>query len=197
MDYWVKPAVLENEVVRLEPIEARHSTDLANSARDGELWRLWYTFVPSPDTIDAFIEDAIQQQEACRAVVFAVCLKSTGEIVGSTRYLNIDHANHRLEIGYTWYAKSHQRTAVNTNCKHLLLSHAFEDLGAIAVEFRTHWMNHQSRLAIERLGAKQDGVLRNHTRTPDGLIRDTVVFSITDAEWPAVRKNLLFRLGRT
>ena len=197
MEYWAKPVVLENDVVRLEPLEPRHSAGLAASTSDGELWKLWYTSVPTPDGIDAFIEDAMQQQEAGRALVFVVLLKSNKEIVGSTRYLNIDHVNHRLEIGHTWYAKSHQRTAVNTNCKHLLLSHAFEELGAIAVEFRTHWMNHQSRAAIERLGAKQDGVLRNHMRTADGLTRDTVVFSIIDSEWPTVRKNLLFRLGRS
>lgn len=194
MQAWVKPVTLESELVRLEPLGPQHRSGLAESVVDGELWKLWYTFVPSPADIDSFIDDAVRRQDAASALVFAVCLKSTGEVVGSTRYLNIDDANRRLEIGHTWYAKRHQRTAVNTHCKYLMLTHAFEELGAIAVEFRTHWMNLRSRRAIERLGAKQDGVLRNHMRGPDGTLRDTVVFSIIESEWPTVRRKLLFHL---
>jgi RimJ/RimL family protein N-acetyltransferase len=126
---------------------------------------------------------------------FIVRDKESNKIVGCTRYFNVDEVNHRLEIGYTWYAESVQRTSVNTECKYLLLSHAFEKLDAIAVEFRTHWHNHKSRAAIARLGAKQDGVLRNHQRSADGIYRDTVVFSIINLEWPAVKKSLEFKLN--
>jgi RimJ/RimL family protein N-acetyltransferase len=135
-------------------------------------------------------------RERLGAMPFAVRHNTTGNVVGCTRYFNVDAANRRLEIGHTWYSKSVQRTAVNTECKLLLLTHAFEVLGCIAVEFRTHWFNHASRVAIERLGAKQDGVLRNHQLLPDGPRRDTVVFSIIDGEWPAVRRHLKFLLDR-
>jgi RimJ/RimL family protein N-acetyltransferase len=131
------------------------------------------------------------------AMPFVVRDNATGEIVGSTRYFNVDAANRRLEIGHTWYAKRAQRTAINTECKLLLLTHAFETLGCIAVEFRTHWFNHASRVAIERLGAKQDGVLRNHQLMPDGSRRDTVVFSIVDGEWLAAKAHLEFLLQRS
>ena len=127
---------------------------------------------------------------------FVVREKATNKIIGSTRYCNTDEVHQRVEIGYTWYSQSYQRTAMNTECKYLLLSHAFEKLDAIAVEFRTHWHNHKSRAAIARLGAKQDGVLRNHQKSPDGIYRDTVVFSIINLEWPAVKRSLLFKLSK-
>ena len=135
-------------------------------------------------------------RERLGAMPFAVFDNASGDIVGSTRYFNVDAANRRLEIGHTWYAKRAQRSPINTECKLLLLTHAFESLNCIAVEFRTHWFNQQSRAAIARLGAKQDGVLRNHQLMPDGSRRDTVVFSILDSEWPAVRAHLNFLLGR-
>jgi RimJ/RimL family protein N-acetyltransferase len=135
-------------------------------------------------------------RERLGAMPFAVRQNATGDIIGCTRYFNVDAANRRLEIGHTWYSKRAQRTAINTECKLLLLTHAFDVLRCIAVEFRTHWFNHASRAAIERLGAKQDGVLRNHQLMPDGSKRDTVVFSIIDGEWPAVRQHLKFLLDR-
>lgn len=164
------------------------------AASDGRLWELWYTTVPSISTIDQYIETALKEQASQKALPFVVVEKSTNTIVGSTRFLNIETENRRLEIGSTWYAKRVQRTGVNTECKFLLLQHAFEMLNCIAVEFRTHWHNHQSRNAIERLGAKQDGVLRNHKIIGDGLIRDTVVFSILNTEWPSVKQSLRFKL---
>lgn len=190
MKKWATRVTLENDLIRLEPMEAQHKAGLIESVSDGNLWELWYTSVPSPPEMDAFIENAVSARKSGDAIVFVVRLRSTDEIVGSTRYMNIDHINRRLEIGYTWYAGRHQRTAVNTNCKLLLLTHAFEALEAIAVEFRTHSMNQRSRAAIERLGARQDGVLRNHMQLPDGTFRDTAVFSIINSEWPAVRRNL-------
>ena len=191
-----QPLVLEGEHVRLEPLEPGHAAGLAEATRDGELWNLWVTAVPSPDALPGWIDTALAQQRAGRALPFAVRRLRDGRLVGSTRYMNIEEQHRRLEIGTTWYARSVQRTGLNTECKTLLLRHAFEALGCIAVEFRTHWFNHASREAIARLGAKQDGVLRNHQRLPDGSLRDTVVFSITDTEWPAVRRHLSVRQTR-
>ncbi len=191
-----QPLVLEGEHVRLEPLERGHAAGLAEATRDGELWNLWVTAVPSPDALPGWIDTALAQQRAGRALPFAVRRLRDGRLVGSTRYMNIEEQQRRLEIGTTWYARSVQRTGLNTECKALLLRHAFEALGCIAVEFRTHWFNHASREAIARLGAKQDGVLRNHQRLPDGSLRDTVVFSITDTEWPAVRRHLSVRQTR-
>jgi RimJ/RimL family protein N-acetyltransferase len=187
---------LEGEHATLEPLEAKHEAALADAAADGELWRLWYTSVAPPDRIGDYIARALDMRERLGAMPFAVRQNATRDIVGCTRYFNVDAANRRLEIGHTWYSKRVQRTAINTECKLLLLTHAFEVLGCIAVEFRTHWFNHASRVAIERLGAKQDGVLRNHQLMPDGSRRDTVVFSIIDGEWPAVRRHLKFQLDR-
>jgi RimJ/RimL family protein N-acetyltransferase len=181
---------------RLEPLRPSHLEGLQAATRDGELWRLWYTSVAEPDRIGDYIARALDMRERLGAMPFAVRQNTTGDIVGCTRYFNVDAANRRLEIGHTWYSKRVQRTAINTECKLLLLTHAFEVLGCIAVEFRTHWFNHASRVAIERLGAKQDGVLRNHQLLPDGSKRDTVVFSIIDGEWPAVRRHLKFQLDR-
>jgi RimJ/RimL family protein N-acetyltransferase len=152
--------------------------------------------VPSPEATPAWLEKALDMREHAGAMPFVVRDNATGDIVGSTRYFNVDAANRRLEIGHTWYAKRAQRTAINSECKLLLLTHAFETLHCIAVEFRTHWFNHASRAAILRLGAKQDGVLRNHQLMPDGSRRDTVVYSILDSEWAAVKSHLRFLLER-
>jgi len=187
---------LEGEQVRLEPLATAHTQGLSEAIQDGELHRLWYTLVPSPEQVPAWIEASLQAQQAGKAVPFAVRRRRDGRIVGSTRYMNIEPTQRRLEIGTTFYAASVQRSGLNTECKRLLLSHAFEALRCIAVEFRTHWFNHRSREAIARLGAKQDGVLRKHQQLADGSFRDTVVFSITDDEWPAVRNHLTFRQTR-
>ena len=193
---FIEPVTLKGAHATLEPLEAGHAAALRDAAADGELWRLWYTSVAPPDQIGDYIARALDMRERLGAMPFAVRQNATGEVVGCTRYFNVDGANRRLEIGHTWYSKRAQRTAINTECKLLLLTHAFEVLRCIAVEFRTHWFNHASRIAIERLGAKQDGVLRNHQLLPDGSKRDTVVFSIIDGEWPAVRRHLKFLLDR-
>ena len=191
---FIEPLTLRGQVATLEPLAREHETALAKAAADGELWQLWYTTVAHPDKMADYIAMALDQRAKLDAMPFVVRENATGDIVGCTRYFNVDVANRRLEIGHTWYAKRVQRTGVNTECKLLLLSHAFEKLRCIAVEFRTHWFNHASRTAIARLGAKQDGVLRNHALMPDGTKRDTVVFSIIDNEWPAVRQHLRFQL---
>jgi len=196
MSRWIEPVTLEGEHVRLVPLTAGHEQALTAAASDGELWKLWYTFVPSPDKTRGYIDTALDMRERLGALAFAVIDAKTGDVVGSTRYFNVDEANRRLEIGHTWYARRVQKTALNTEAKLLLLTHAFEKLDAIAVEFRTHFMNHSSRAAIARLGAKQDGILRNHQIGRDGVLRDTVVFSIIQSEWPAVRANLTYRLDR-
>jgi RimJ/RimL family protein N-acetyltransferase len=193
-DRWIKPLTLSGQHVTLEPLEVEHAAALADAARDGMLWKLWFTTVPSPEQSDEYVYKAVAARENGGALAFVVRDNRSAKLIGSTRYCNVDETNQRLEIGYTWYAKQAQRTAVNTECKFLLLRHAFEQLGAIAVEFRTHWHNHRSRDAILRLGAKQDGVLRHHQQTADGAFRDTVVFSIIGPEWPAVKKSLLFKL---
>ena len=193
---FIEPVTLKGEHATLEPLEAKHEAALRGAAADGELWRLWYTSVAPPDRIGEYIARALDMRERLGAMPFAVRQNATGEVVGCTRYFNVDATNRRLEIGHTWYSKRVQRTAINTECKLLLLTHAFDVLRCIAVEFRTHWFNHASRVAIERLGAKQDGVLRSHQLMPDGSKRDTVVFSIIDGEWPAVRQHLKFQLDR-
>ena len=168
---------------------------MQEAARDGELWNLWFTSVPHPELTLPYVEQALVLRDQGKAVPFVV-RDANGVVVGSTRYGNIESDHKRLEIGWTWYAARVQRTALNSEAKLLLLSNAFETLGAIAVEFRTNWFNQRSRAAIARLGAKQDGVLRNHMLMPDGTRRDTVVFSIVDSEWPAVKKNLQYQLQR-
>lgn len=182
--------------VVLEPLDRGHAGDLERAASDGELWKLWYTSVPPPGTCAAWIEAALEMRATKGALPFAVREKASGAIVGSTRYFNVEPAHRRLEIGHTWYAQRVQRSAVNTECKLLLLTHAFEGLHCIAVEFRTSWFNRASQIAIERLGAKRDGVLRNHMIMPDGTYRDTVVYSILESEWPAVKRHLAFHLDR-
>ena len=196
MARFIEPVTLTGEVATLEPLTVEHVPALAEAARDGELWRLWYTGVASPEKMHDYVTTALDWRERLDAMPFVVRQNATGDVVGCTRYFNVDTVNRRLEIGHTWYAKRVQRTPLNTECKLLLLTHAFERLGCIAVEFRTHWFNHASRAAIARLGAKQDGVLRNHAVMPDGTKRDTVVFSIIDGEWPAVRQHLRFQLEK-
>ena len=191
-----RPVVLEGEHVRLEPLAPGHAAALAEAIADGALDALWYTIVPAPAAVPVWIDAALAQRAAGRALPFAVVRRRDGRVVGSTRYMNVEESQRRLEIGTTFYAASVQRSALNTECKRLLLAHAFERLGCLAVEFRTHWFNQRSRDAIARLGAKQDGVLRNHQRLPDGSLRDTVVFSIIESEWPAVKRHLDIRRAR-
>jgi len=193
---WIEPVSLTGSAVVLEPLSLEHLEGIQRAVKDGELWNLWFTSIPSPETAEAYIKTALDMRENAGAMPFIVREKGTNQIIGCTRYFNVDESNQRLEIGHTWYAESYQRTAVNSECKYLLLSHAFEKLDAIAVEFRTHWHNHKSRAAIARLGAKQDGVLRNHTKSANGVYRDTVVFSIINLEWPAVKQSLEFKLKR-
>ena len=193
---WIEPVTLSGSKVLLEPLSVEHLDGMSAAVKDGELWNLWYTSIPSPEKVEEYIRTALDMREHAGAMPFAVRERESNTLIGCTRYFNVDEINQRLEIGHTWYSESYQRTAANTESKYLLLSHAFEELNAIAVEFRTHWHNHKSRAAIARLGAKQDGVLRNHTRSADGIYRDTVVFSIIDLEWPAVKQSLQFKLKR-
>jgi RimJ/RimL family protein N-acetyltransferase len=187
------PLPLTGRYVSLVPLTLEHAPGLAEAARDGELYKLWYTSIPHPDAIDAEIARRISLQEIGIMAPFTV-LDATGRISGMTTYMNIDQSHRRVEIGSTWYAARVQRTLLNTEAKLLLLTHAFETIGVIAVEFRTHFFNHQSRRAIERLGAKLDGILRNHQRAPNGTLRDTCVYSITEAEWPTVKAHLKYKL---
>ncbi|SOY42853.1 GNAT family N-acetyltransferase [Cupriavidus taiwanensis] len=195
MTAFVKPVTLVGRHVTLEPLRAEHAEGLRAACADGELWKLWYTSVPAPERMEAEIARRLALQEQGSMLPFVV-RDAAGELAGMTTYMNIDANNRRVEIGSTWYARRVQRTPLNTECKLMLLGHAFDHLDCIAVEFRTHWMNQQSRAAIARLGARQDGVLRNHMRMPDGSLRDTVVFSIIASEWPAVRQHLQFQLDR-
>lgn len=191
---FLEPVTLVGNLVTLEPLRQDHHDGLVDAARDGELWRLWYTSVPRAQDMRQEIDRRLGLQAAGSMLPFTARRNDTGRVIGMTTYMHADPVNRRLEIGSTWNAVSAQRTGTNTESKLLLLAHAFEDLGCIAVEFRTHWMNQQSRSAIARLGAKQDGVLRNHERLPDGSLRDTVVFSIIEPEWPSVRNELERRL---
>ena len=192
---WPDPVTLGGPHATLRPLEAAHHDGLCSATRDGELWRLWYTAVPSPEGMAAEIERRLALAASGSMRPFTV-LDATGAVVGMTTYMHIDAKHRRVEIGSTWTARRAQRTALNTQCKRLLLGHAFEQLGCIAVEFRTHRLNTQSRRAIERLGAQLDGVLRAHQIASDGTVRDTAVYSITAAEWPAVRSHLDWQLVR-
>jgi RimJ/RimL family protein N-acetyltransferase len=196
MTRWIEPIELNGTHARLEPLAREHRDGLVEAVSNGELWRLWYTAAPRPDTIDRWIDLALEQREQLAAMPFVVRRAGDLRIVGATRMFNIDATNRRLEIGHTWYSASVQRTAVNTECKLLLLGHAFGPLGCIAVELRTHHMNQASRRAIERLGARLDGILRHHQMLPNGSLRDTCVYSIVAPEWPAVRANLQWQLER-
>ena len=195
MTLFAQPITLSGRHVALEPLADAHHDELAEAVRDGELWKLWYTAVPTAEGMRAEIERRLGLQKSESMLPFAVRSLAGGKIVGMTTYMNIDANNCRVEIGSTWYAKSVQRTPLNTEAKLLLLTHAFETLDCIAVEFRTGFFNFASRRAIERLGAKQDGILRSHQRYADGSLRDTVAFSIIASEWPAVKQHLQFKLS--
>jgi RimJ/RimL family protein N-acetyltransferase len=193
---WPQPVTLRGTHAILEPLSHAHHDALAEAVRDGELWNLWYTFVPPPEKMRAEIDRRLGLQQHGSMLPFAVLDPSTGAAVGMTTYMHIEAEFRRLEIGSTWYRRSVQRTPLNTECKLMLLTHAFEALGCIAVEFRTHYFNTQSRRAIERLGAKLDGILRNHRTSTDGTLRDTCVYSIIDSEWPTVRSHLRYQLSQ-
>lgn len=200
MNTFAAPVTLQGRHVRLVPLETTHHDDLVAAVRDGELWSHWYTAIPTPEGMTAEIQRRLQLQAQGSMCPFAVIEPASGQAVGMTTYMNIDAANRRVEIGSTWYRQRVQRTPLNTEAKRLLLAHAFEQLNCIAVEFRTHFFNHQSRRAIERLGAKLDGVLRSHQINPHpqaaGALRDTCVYSIIASEWPNVRAHLDHQLAR-
>lgn len=196
MEKWLDNIQLDGNSVRLELLSIDHIEGLTLAVKDGSLWELWYTSAPEPENVQGFIEKALREYETGVSHPFVIIRKKDAKIVGTTRYMNVDSQNKRLEIGHTWYSKSVQRTSANTECKYVLLQHAFENLECIAVEFRTHWHNIPSRNAIERLGAKLDGVLRNHKVDKHGCMRDTVVFSIINSEWNTVKKSLQFKLNK-
>jgi len=192
---WLAPATLTGQHCALEPLSAEHHDGLVDATRDGELWKLWYTAVPSPEGMAAEIARRLGLQAQGTMLPFT-SLDAQGRIAGMTTFMNADATHRRVEIGSTWTAARLQRSPFNTECKLLLLGHAFEHLGCIAVEFRTHFFNQQSRRAIERLGAKLDGILRNHQRASNGTLRDTAVYSITEAEWPTVKAHLRWQLDK-
>ena len=191
---WLEPVSLSGAHVRLEPLSQAHGDGLTAAARDGDLWKIWYTAIPKPEDMVKEIDRRLGLQKSGAMLPWTV-FDADGEIAGMTTYMNVDAANRRVEIGSTWYARRVQRSGLNTEAKLLLLRHAFEKLDCIAVEFRTHFFNHQSRRAIERLGAKQDGIFRNHQIAPNGTLRDTVVFSIIASEWPTVKAHLNYQLN--
>jgi len=193
---WPQPVTLQGTLATLEPLAQSHHDDLLEATRDGELWNLWYTTVPTPEKMQEEIERRLKLQAQGSMLPFTVIDNASRKAVGMTTYMNIDATNKRVEIGSTWYRKSVQRTGINTQCKILLLTHAFETLGCIAVEFRTSFFNHQSRGGIERLGAKLDGILRNHVRMPNGTLRDSCVYSIITGEWPAVKAHLDWQMEK-
>jgi RimJ/RimL family protein N-acetyltransferase len=192
---FLQPVRLSGRHATLAPLSMQHFDGLVEAARDGELWRLWYTAVPAPDKMAAEIERRLSLLARDAMLPFTV-LDAEGRVAGMTTYMNVDGANRRVEIGSTWYAQRVQRSPLNTECKLMLLTHAFDALDCIAVEFRTHRLNTQSRRAIERLGAQLDGMLRSHQISPNGSLRDTAVYSIIAAEWPTVRAHLQFQLER-
>src|SRR5580693_1792708 len=191
---WPEPVTLGGPHAKLRPLSHDHCDGLVEAVKDGELWKLWYTFIPKAEDMRKEIDRRLALQAAGAMLPFTV-FDADGKIAGMTTYMNVDAANRRVEIGSTWYAKRVQRSALNTQCKLLLLTHAFETLDCIAVEFRTHFFNHASRRGIERLGAKQDGILRNHQIASNGTLRDTVVFSIIASEWPTVKVHLSYQLN--
>ncbi len=188
---WLEPVTLSGPHARLEPLAQAHRDGLVEAI--GDLSAIWYTAIPTAEKMPAEIDRRLALQAAGAMLPFTV-FDAEGGIAGMTTYMNVDAANRRVEIGSTWYARRVQRTALNTQCKLLLLGHAFEKLDCIAVEFRTHFFNQQSRRAIERLGAKFDGILRNHQIAPNGTLRDTVVYSIIASEWPTVKAHLTYQL---
>jgi N-acetyltransferase len=191
---WLEPVTLSGPYARLEPLSHGHIDGLTEAVKDGDLWTLWYTYVPTPEGMGKEIDRRLGLQSAGSMLPWTV-FDADGKIAGMTTYMNVDTPNRRVEIGSTWYAKRVQRSALNTQCKLLLLSHAFEKLDCIAVEFRTHFFNQQSRRGIERLGAKLDGILRSHQLASNGTLRDTVVYSIIASEWPTVRAHLNYQLN--
>ena len=191
---WPSTVRLVGNYAALELLDQKHEQDLQESVADGQLYQLWYTTVPDADGIQLEIERRLALREVGSMLPFAVIDQSSNRAVGMTTYMNIDAVNKRVEIGSTWYRKSIQRTPLNTECKLLLMTHAFEELNCIAVEFRTHVMNQKSRQAIERLGAKFDGILRSHSILENGTLRDTAVYSVIEPEWPAVKVNLQNKL---
>jgi RimJ/RimL family protein N-acetyltransferase len=196
MSGFVEPVALTGQQwVKLEPLTREHLPEIAEAAADGELGRLWFTHAPKAGIAEQWLEMRLAAQKPDEGLTFVV-RSLDGSLLGSSSYLNVDAANRRLEIGNTWYVSSARRSGVNSETKLLMLRHAFDELSCVAVEFRTHFFNSTSRAAIERLGAKLDGVLRSHQVLPDGSRRDTVVYSILDIEWPAVRNNLRYRLER-
>ena len=200
MNAFATPVSLSGQHVHLVPLAHQHHDDLVEAVRDGELWNHWYTAIPTPEAMQAEIARRLDLQAKGSMCPFAVMSPHSGKAVGMTTYMNIDAANRRVEIGSTWYRQSVQRTPLNTEAKRLLLGHAFEQLHCIAVEFRTHFFNQQSRRAIERLGAKLDGVLRSHQINPHpmapGALRDSCVYSIIASEWPNVQAHLDHQLTR-
>ena len=196
---WPPSVALRGKLVTIAPLALEHHDALVDVVRDGELWKLWYTKIPAPEGVRADIERRLGLRERGSMLPFVIIDNTSDKIVGATSYMNIDAENQRVEIGSTWYAQSAQRTGLNTECKYLLLSHAFEELDCIAVEFRTSHFNRASRRAIERLGAKLDGILRSHQLAPHGSLRDTCVYSIIATEWPGVRANLdwMLRMPRS
>jgi N-acetyltransferase len=193
---WPEPVTLRGKHAVLEPLTRAHHDDLAEAVHDGELWKLWYTVVPEPSRMLEEIERRVELQGKGAMLPFAVRDARTSRAVGMTGYWNVDAQHRRVEIGGTWYRKSVQRTALNTECKLLLLTHAFETLDCICVELRTHFFNHQSRRGIERLGAKLDGILRSNQIMANGTVRDTCVYSIIAAEWPTVKNHLSWKLSQ-
>ncbi|HTT75797.1 MAG TPA: GNAT family protein [Candidatus Binataceae bacterium] len=193
---WPEPVSLRGYHVTLMPLAQRHCEELIEAVKDGDLYKLWYTSIPAPENMAQTIAERVKQREAGLLLPFAVIGNATDKVVGMTNYLNVDAVNRRVEIGGTWYRKSVQRSGVNTEAKLLLLEHAFETLDCIAVELRTHFFNHQSRHAIERIGAKLDGILRSHQFSANGTLRDTCVYSVIASEWPTVKALLTWQLTR-
>ena len=194
---WLKPVTLVGKNIKLEPLSLEHELALREAVCDGELWKLWYTFIPKPELIHSEIKRRLELQQMGSMLPFVVIEQHSGQILGMTSYMNVVAEHRRVEIGSTWYRQSVQRSAVNTEAKQLLLKHAFEILNCIAVEFRTSSFNLKSRAAIERLGAKLDGVLRSHQIVQDDILRDTYVYSILKNEWPAVQQNLAWKLEQS
>jgi len=196
MKHWPEDITLLGDYVRIDPLSVNHLNDLQDAVRDGELNLLWYTFIPNADDMLEEINKRLRLREMGSMQPFAIIDIATGLAIGMTTFMNIDATNRRVEIGSTWLSKSTQRTFINTESKLLLMAHAFEKLNCIAVEFRTHFINTQRRKAIERLGAKFDGILINHSIMPNGTLRDTAVYSIIKSEWPTVKSHLNFQLSK-
>jgi RimJ/RimL family protein N-acetyltransferase len=190
---WLEPVTLRGRNATLEPLAHKHFAGLVEAVKDGELWKLWYTSVPTPEGMATEIDRRLALQAKGSMLPFAV-IDAAGKCAGMTTFMHIDATFKRVEIGSTWYAKRVQRTPLNTECKLMLMTHAFEKLNCIAVEYRTGFFNHQSRRAIERLGAKLDGILRSHQRYANGALRDTCIYSIIESEWPAAKAHLIFQL---